>query len=125
MIPGLNLLAMALTVIQPQGIVLHRFISRVSGGVGKWVSTYAAPEPIATASVQAVSTEKRQVLGLDADKDYVTLFAPAAVRSAARSTAPDRFDWAGSTWECVSATDWLEQDGWTQSVAVRVGGPSA
>ncbi|WP_197335302.1 phage collar protein [Ralstonia solanacearum] len=64
MIPGSNLLGLALSVIGKQRVEYFRYIGRKTNDIGDDVSVYADPVPM-FGSVQAVDRNMYQYLGLD------------------------------------------------------------
>lgn len=120
MIPGGNLLNLALSVIAPSSLRFYAFASRVSNALGVFETTYAPPVQI-WGSVQAVPRTLYHDLGLDLQKDYAMLYAARELHDIGRGTAGDRVDWNGSTWQLISESDWFAIDGWVGVMMVRVG----
>lgn len=73
MIPGSNLLNMALSVIAPQKFTYYAFVSRKTGINGLDVATYASPMRV-RGSVQPVPRSMYETLGLNLQKTYVNIF---------------------------------------------------
>lgn len=105
MIPGSNLLGMALSVIQPQSLQLRAFVSRVENAAGDTIPTFAAPVCI-QGSMQPVDKKLYQMLGLDLIKNYSTLWVFGTVQPVARDRDGDIILWNGKTWQCESDRDW-------------------
>lgn len=119
MIFGGNLLGLALGVLGSQSPTWERFTGRAANAAGYQVPTYAAPVAIA-GSVQPIPTRLFQALGLDFQKEYVTLYTPADVVGVGRDESGDRITYNGERYLCESATDWQTQAGWVAIVAVKV-----
>lgn len=112
-IPGANLLRMALGVIAPQPVMFFKWASRTQNAIGNWTNTYAAGVSVPLSSVQAISRDRYQMLGLDASRDYISWFVDSAqVLPVARDATADQFQWGGKRYDVQKVTDWLQQDGW-------------
>ena len=119
MIPGANLLNMALTIISKQTIQYYRYLSRASNSVGQYVSTYAAPVNI-VGSWQPVPRNLYQVYGLDLQKDYFTFYTSNDVLDLARDISGDQVAFMGSRYQCESNNDWYKLDGWKGILCVKI-----
>lgn len=120
MIPGGNLLSLAMGVIGPSGPIMRlAFTGMAENAAGYQVASYADPVEIG-GRVQPIPQRLYQQMGLNLGKDYVNLFTPAGVVVVDRDNAGDRFTWGGKVYYCQSETDWKGQDGWTQITAVQV-----
>jgi hypothetical protein len=121
MIPGSNLLKLALTVIAKQTVQYSAFLSRSTNAAGVDVPAFAAPVPI-TGSFQPVPRSYYVQLGLEFEKTYATWYDPqAAVNAIQRTRAGDRIDFGGTRYEALSQNDWRHVDGWTGTIFVRIG----
>lgn len=118
--PGNNLLRQALRLIRPQTVTYFRAIGRVTAPGGRDVTQFAPAETLANVSVQAVPLSRYEMLGLDFQKVYVSLFATVDVTGIARDRAGDEFLWNNQRYAVVMETQWFVQDGWTNVVAVLV-----
>lgn len=115
-----NLMHLAMGVTGSQRVEWSAFKKRYTNGVGHKVNTYAqTPTPI-RGSVQPVPTRMYQVLGLDAEKRYVTLYTPAGVVGARRDGTGDRIAYKGLAYVAESSTDWQLQAGWAAVLCVEV-----
>lgn len=119
-IPGLNLLALASTVIRPQETTYFRWLGKTTNDIGYDVPTFAAGVTV-YGSFQPVKREKFETLGLDFSKEYATFYATGAFRPVMRSTQPDQFAFNGKRWEVVDLVDWFAQDGWQAALLENVG----
>lgn len=120
MIPGSNLLNMALTVIRPQTIQFFAFTGRATNAIGLDEATYAAPVAV-RGSVQPVPRSQYQRMGLDYNKRYVNLYASTDIDDLARDTAGDQIEFNGRRYEIMGEDDWFPQDGWNGTLAVDIG----
>jgi len=120
-VPGNNLLRQALRLIRPQTVAYFRAVGRTTAPGGRDVTQFAPAETLANVSVQAVPLSRYEMLGLDFQKVYVSLFAPASVTGIARDRAGDEFLWNNQRYAVVMETSWFAQDGWTNTVGVLIG----
>lgn len=118
-VPGSNLLNMALGVIGRQQIMWSRYIGMTTTSAGVERPTWAAPVAI-SGSIQPVDANMLTQLGLDWTANYVTFFAPAEFNEIDRDQSSDRISYAGKTYQVTSKTDWLAQDGWQKVICVEV-----
>ena len=105
MIPGSNILGAALRVIQPQTLQLRAFLTRSENAAGDTVPVFAAPVSF-HGSMQPVSKDLYQQLGLNFAKNYSTLYVFGDVRPLARDRDGDIILFDGKTWQCESDRDW-------------------
>jgi hypothetical protein len=122
-VPGGNLLGQALRLIKPQSVYYFRNIGRTTSAGGRDVAQYATGVLLRNVSVQAVPMSRYENLGLDFQKRYVSLFAPADITGVARDRSGDRFVWNGAHFDVVKESNWYAQDGWTNIVGVEVPAP--
>lgn len=120
MIPGMNLLATALTVIAPQQIVLYRAIGRTQNAVGQWVTQYAPGVPV-EGSWQAVDRNKYEQLGLDLSKSYFNFYTRETITAIQPNESPDICERDGRKYSAVSETPWNNIDGWQGTLFVDIG----
>jgi hypothetical protein len=120
MIPGSNLLKIALRVIAKQTVSYEAAISRTTNAAGLWVTSYAAPVPL-SGSFQPIDRSYYLQYGLDFTKYYANWYDPSGtVKDVQRNTAGDRITYAGSKFTALSSTDWTAPDGWNGTLFVRV-----
>jgi hypothetical protein len=122
-VPGSNLLTRAARLIRLQSVSYRQYLSRSTNAAGFDVSTYAAPVAI-KGSVQPVPRSMYERLGLDFQKNYVTLYTVTGVLDIARGAGSDQIDWNGRRFQIESETDWHAIDGWTGALCVDVGAAS-
>ena len=120
MIPGMNLLATALTVIAPQQIVLYRASGRTQNAVGQWVTQYAPGIPV-EGSWQAVDRSKYEQLGLDMSKQYFNFYTRETIVAIQPDRSPDICERDGRKYSAASETPWNNIDGWQGTVFVDIG----
>ena len=118
-VPGSNILNMALRLVAPQTLEHEVFTSRAENIYGDTVSVFAAPVAI-TGSFQPVSKDAYQELGLNLAKNYSTLYTPADVKTTTRDVEGDRIIFGGKKWMCESDQDWYGVDGWHRILCVEI-----
>lgn len=114
-----NLLALAQSVIGVQPVTWRKFLSRNENAAGYEVAVYDDAKPI-EATVQPVPRKMYDTLGLDYNREYVTLYTPAGVVCVSRDGSGDKVIHDGKTYVCESGTDWKAQAGWVSIVAIKV-----
>lgn len=120
LVPGGNLLGVALGAIRAQLVGYHAWQSRAPDAKGIMQNVYAPRAEIA-GSIQPVSRDRVQLLGLDTSKSYATIYAPGTQEPVSRDRGADRFDYAGRMYAAEGKTDWTAQDGWNGVLLVDVG----
>jgi hypothetical protein len=122
MIPGANLLGMALRLLSSQNFDYFAFLSRGTNDIGQDLANYAEPQSLA-GSVQPVPRSLFQLYGLDFDRNYLTFYVSQDVIDVTRDVSGDQMFFNGNTYQCIQKTDWFPQDGWTAVLAVQVPTP--
>lgn len=120
MIPGLNILNIALGAIQPQSLMWHAWAGNTTNPLGQDIPSYAAPVPI-IGSFQPVDARTMQAMGLDMTKRYRNLYTSNPLEGVSRGEAPDYATFDGRRYEVAGDTDWARQDGWKGVLFVDVG----
>lgn len=120
MIPGANILRIALRAQGQQRALLHRFTGRTANAIGQWVTAYAAPQ-LVQGSIQTTPKSLYQAYGLDLQKNYITCYFDMSIGVVQRGESGDQITFAGRRWQFTTGTDWTPQDGWMQLFAVDVG----
>lgn len=116
-----NLLGTVLQVLPSNGEVKHlKFLGSVTNDAGYEVPSFAEPVAVPLCQVQAVPRVSYGFLNLDYQKDYVNWFVPREVLGLERDYSGDRMTYNGTLYQCVSATDWSQQDGWVQMLCVNI-----
>lgn len=124
MIPGSNLLNMALRVISKQTVVYHRFTGRKLNENLQDVAHYA-PALTISGSLQAVPRSLYQKYGYDMQENYVNFYTSKALLDVARDCSGDQFTFCGNIYQVLSVTPWTQVDGWMAVAAVQIGGTVA
>jgi hypothetical protein len=119
-IPGSNLFNRASRLISRNAIEYFQFQSRTKNAARQWVSTFAKAQTI-LASVQSVPRDTYVQLGLDLQKNYVTVFASINVIDLSRDSSGDQFVFDGKVFQIESQTTWFLRDGWAECMAVEIG----
>lgn len=119
MIPGSNLLNLALTVIGRQWFDYYRFKSRAPNRVGLDVTIYELPVNL-SGSVQPVLRELYEKFELDLQRDYMTFYVSKDVMDVARDVSGDQMFFNGKIYQCMSITNWFPMDGWVPVLCVAV-----
>ena len=70
--------------------------------------------------MQPVPRVLMETLGLDFQKHYVNIFVPQSVIDIRRDVSSDKFIYCGVTYQGISLTKWVSQDGWNQVLCVEV-----
>lgn len=120
-VPGSNLLALAMGVIGQQTVGWAKFTGMTTGPSGIDIAEWAAPVDI-FGSLQAVDSTLLQQLGLDWTKNYCTFYAPAEFREVDRDQTGDKLLYAGKTYQVLNKASWFAQDGWERVMCVEVPG---
>lgn len=119
-VPGSNLLRLALGAIQPtRNVTVRKFLGEAENDFGKTVPTYADPEPLRNCSVQAVPFRDIQQMGLTVGKTYIKVISDLTLHGAYRGGQGDRILWNGVTFTVLESTNWIVQDGWVRVIAVK------
>ena len=117
MIPGSNLLQMALRVIAPQSLQYYAFVSSTENDIGILVSTYRSPITV-NGSFQPVPRTVYSFMGLDFSKQYFMFYASENIQTLNRGRAGDKLTFNGQSFEVVSETAWHAIDGWNGIMCV-------
>lgn len=119
-IPGSNLLNMALRAIQPTaGVTVRKYLGETETAAGATVAAYSDPVPVANCSVQPVPFRDIQQMGLAVGKTYIKLIAATDLHSAYRGGQGDRIRWNGVEFTVLEPGSWFVQDGWVRVIAVK------
>lgn len=122
MIPGMNLLNLALTVIAPATVTYYAYTSRALNAAGVYITTFAAGVDI-VGSVQPVPRQLYADMGLDYTRNYVMLYADTPIGDVTRDRTGDQIGFNGKRWQVESANDWQAIDGWSGVLCVEVPAP--
>lgn len=119
MIPGSNLLNIALTAIARQTVSYYQTMGRALNNVGQDVTTYALPVNI-VGSIQPVPRTLYQQYGLDLQKSYYTFYTSNNVIDVGRNVSGDQIIFNSQRFQCESDNDWYALDGWKGVLCVLV-----
>lgn len=119
-VPGMNLLNMALTVIQQQTVSYYQYDTRTLNTVGQYVTTYL-PEVDIVGSWQPVPRKLYPVYNLDLQKDYFTFYTSNDVLDVGRDVSGDQIVYKGRRYQVESDNDWYKEDGWKGMLCVDIG----
>lgn len=122
MIPGSNILNIALTAIGMQQVLYYRFLTRVTNEIGLDESNYDSPI-VVSGSLQPVPRNRYEQLGLDFNRNYFTFYAAKNIQDLARDVSGDRISFNGKVFDCLSANDWHGIDGWLAITIVEISEP--
>ena len=120
MTPGSNLLALALSIMEPATVLFYPFLARSVNAIGLEVSTYGEPVTL-EGSVQALPRSEFDKLGLDLAREYIVFYASLDMQNSGRDRENDYLAWAGARWDIVNVTAWHGIDGWSEVLAVKIG----
>lgn len=118
--PGSNNLRLALSIQGKQKVSYYRFRAREVNVNGVYEAAYYPPATIYGA-VQPIKRSLFDQLGLDLQKNYVTLYATKSMADIERNSSGDYFVFAGKKWQLLSENDWFNIDGWAGVVCVDIG----
>lgn len=119
MIPGANVLNMALSVIARQTITYYQYLGRTLNNVGQEVSSYAAGQ-VVTGSFQPVPKNLYTTYGLDLQKSYFTFYVSSNLLDVHRDVAGDQIVFNNFRYQCESNNDWFAIDGWKGVLCVLI-----
>lgn len=120
LVPGGNLLNIALGAIRGQLVGYRAWQSRAPNAAGKLVDVFADRVEI-PGSIQPMDGVRVQMMGLDLQKSYAILYASHPARPVSKDRGADLFDYAGRTYSASDRVDWEAQDGWNGLLLVDVG----
>lgn len=123
-VPGSNILGMALGVIGSQTVKWFAFQGVTTGPTGLDTSTYATGVDIVKGSVQPVDRARYSELGLDWQKNYITWFVPNVVAQTIKRDPDgngDVIEWNARRYQIVGDTPWSAIDSWTRLLCIELG----
>lgn len=123
MIPGSNLLNMALSVIAPATVQYYAYVSRETNGIGLIVTTYADPVNV-VGSLQPVPRALYQQLGLDLRKNYYMFYSSQAIADVTRDRTSDQLGFMDKRFQVDSSNDWYAIDGWNGVLCIEIPTPT-
>ncbi len=120
MIPGANILNMALTIIAKQTVQYYAYASRSLNVVGQEVTVYADVVNM-VGSWQPVPRKLYMQYGLDLQKDYFTFYTSNDVLDVTRDVSGDQIAFMGKRFQVESNNDWFQLDGWKGVLCCNLG----
>lgn len=120
MIPGNNLLNMALGIITAQRATYIKYTGSVTLDTGIKVEQYDPPVPDIPGSIQAVEQRQYQERGLNFQRNYITWFVSYDVIGVGRDYAGDVLEWGGVRWVVQGEENWKRQDSWIELLLMQV-----
>ncbi|POP42328.1 hypothetical protein CHU32_03580 [Superficieibacter electus] len=121
MIPGGNLLNIALNVIGAQELEYYAFTGRQTNTAGYDVTSYAEAVSV-VGSFQPVPRAQYANLGLDYQKTYWNFYVSADLLDVSRDVSGDQLVFDGRRYQCESVTPWRAIDGWNAVLCAEIGG---
>lgn len=114
-----NLLAQALSVIPSQSFTYYKFKAVTVNEIGNKQIQYESPIEL-QGSVQAISQDMYDKLGLDWSKKYISIHSSTDIRNTDNEQpVPDKIVWQQKEYLVTKVTNWYGQDGWTRIIAVE------
>lgn len=121
MIPGGNVLSMAMLVISPQAVQYVQSTGRALNDIGQWVTTYADPVTL-YGSFQPVPRKLYEMYGLNLQKSYFTFYVSKNIIDLQRNVSADQLVVGSQKYQCESSNDWYSIDGWDAILCVLISG---
>ena len=119
----LNLLPIAMNATTILGcnhqFEFYQFQGSTLDDLGRDIPQYSDPINL-KGSIQAVPNKMYEQLGLDLDKNYITVFCPQLIQSLAQNTQPDRIIWNNRIFEAIETKDWTNLNGYTKALFVEI-----
>lgn len=114
-----NLLNKALSIIPKQNFVYCKFKTCEPNEMGIKQNVYEDGITL-QGSVQAVRQDMYEKLGLDFDRKYISIHTSADIRNVDnKQPSPDKVIWNNKPYFVVRVTNWYQQDGWVEVIAVE------
>lgn len=114
-----NLLATAQAVIGKQNYQIVKWLSKNENEIGFDVDVYDIPQN-RKGSVQPVSRNKYQNLGLDFSKMYIRIWDVELINVLSRSENADKIIFNGGIYKALPDLDWSNSGDWNSVLCVRV-----
>lgn len=115
-----NVLSTAQRVIRTQDFVLRRYNGRVKMPNGVYVSNYDDDVTL-NGSIQPIARSRYEKMGLDFEKDYISILATTDIMDLMRDRSGDQIVIDGRLFETIGESDWTRSAGWNRIMCVRVG----
>lgn len=121
MIPGSNILNLALKAIARQSVNYYRYNGRTINDAGNYVPAFDDPV-ILTGSFQPTPRSLYEQRGLEFSKTYYNFFVSSNVIDVSRGNSGDEFVFNGNRFKCESITPWYAIDGWAEILCSLIDG---
>ena len=118
-IMGGRILSKALKLVGAENVGYLKFNGKVTNAAGIDVSTYA-PIVWIKAQVQGVSTNAKQYLGIDLQKEVVKVYSETVINQMPRDGEADRLTIGGSVYEVMSNDGWNKPQGFSGVLLEKV-----
>lgn len=119
----LNLLPIAMNATSILGcnqqFEFYQFQGSTLDDLGRDIPQYSNPINL-KGSIQAVPNKMYEQLGLDLEKNYITVFCPQLIQSLAQNSQPDKIIWNNRTFEAIETKDWTNLNGYTKALFVEI-----
>lgn len=119
----LNLLPIAMNATSVLGcnqqFEFYQFQGSTLDDLGRDIPQYSDPINL-KGSIQAVPNKMYEQLGLDLEKNYITVFCPQLIQSLAQNSQPDKIIWNNRTFEAVETKDWTNLNGYTKALFAEI-----
>lgn len=122
-VPGSNLLNMAMSVLQKQTFMYMAYEDRAYQDNGMYVPDYACGVTV-QGSVQPVARTLYERMGLDFQRNYSKFYVPQNITDVKRASAGDRFYFNNKLWQVLSNVEWFGVDGWDEVLSVQIPMPN-
>lgn len=119
MIPGSDLLDLALTVIDAQTVAYYKTTGRELNAIGQEITSYEAPAMI-VGSMQPVPRRLYEAYGLPFNRTYYTFYTSNDTEDIERDTSGDQIVYNNQRFQVESNNDWFAADGWQGVLCVLV-----
>lgn len=119
-VPGSNLLGIALGVLGAQTARYYARIGRTKDAQGVFRTTFAAPVDV-VGSWQPVNKTTLSALGLDMARNHANFYSETPFSTIDENEGADEFEYAGRRWRVLNSTDWVPADGWNGVLVTDVG----
>ena len=114
MIPGVNLLHMAMGILGNQSVEYIRYEGAQTLANGIKTEVYSDPVTVEEGSVQPIPKSNYRENGLNFSREYVTWWVSMDVLGLDRDFSGDLIVWNNKKWKVDSDISWYEQDGWCE-----------
>jgi len=119
MIPGVNLLKMAQTVIAKQPFTYYKNAGRTKNAIGNFVQSFE-PGVEMWDTVQPIPQAVIRQMGLPMEKNYLIVYTSTDMRTLARGGSSDEIEFDNKRWKALESNDWVAIDGWEGLIFVEL-----